>query len=175
MGHGTVAQVVRVTNVLCFPFQDIAGNCNEFTDYANLIGLNTHCKMRWSGQWPINPSATGAAAAAAVQPLGNMVTSAASGDVQIASMSLSDDDPGAGGSAASASSSSTTSSAMLAAVAAAAVAQGGAGGAGEGTAQLTLATNPSGTLMTIDHQLHQQIQQHLSAEQLDLLNQLQVR
>lgn len=149
--------------------------------------------MRWSGQWPIGTNAAAAAAAAAVagQPLGAMVTSSPSGDLHIASMSLSSasqsleavSDGGAGCNAGSdddqmavGSSASSSSSAMLAAAAAAAVAQrgGGAAGGSDATAQLTLATNPTGTLMTIDHQLHQQIQQHLSAEQLDLLNQLQV-
>lgn len=32
--------------------QEVAANCHEFADYANLIGMNSSCKMRWSGQWP---------------------------------------------------------------------------------------------------------------------------
>lgn len=30
----------------------MAANCHEFADYANLIGINSSCKMRWTGQWP---------------------------------------------------------------------------------------------------------------------------
>lgn len=33
--------------------QEVAANCHEFADYANLIGINSACKMRWTGgQWP---------------------------------------------------------------------------------------------------------------------------
>lgn len=32
--------------------QEVAANCHEFADYANLIGINSSCKMRWTGQWP---------------------------------------------------------------------------------------------------------------------------
>lgn len=35
-----------------FRLQEVAANCHEFADYANLIGINSSCKMRWSGQWP---------------------------------------------------------------------------------------------------------------------------
>lgn len=34
-------------------FQDIAANftCQEFDAYTNLIGMNSICKTRWTGQW----------------------------------------------------------------------------------------------------------------------------
>lgn len=30
----------------------MTANCNEYADYANYIGMNSACKMRWAGQWP---------------------------------------------------------------------------------------------------------------------------
>ncbi|KAJ6639711.1 Ankyrin repeat and KH domain-containing protein mask, partial [Pseudolycoriella hygida] len=36
--------------------QEVAANCHEFADYASLIGINSSCKMRWTGQWPQQPS-----------------------------------------------------------------------------------------------------------------------
>lgn len=84
----------------------MAGNLPDYSDYANYIGLDSACKMRWTGQWPQNISDI----------------SQTSGDKQAAGDKDSDHQQ----------------------------------------------------IMTIEHQLHQQLQQQLCVEQIQLLSQIQV-
>lgn len=84
----------------------MTANFNEYTEYANYIGLNSACKMRWAGQWPQNPDGS-------QQTGGKGVTDEQQLDQQ--------------------------------------------------------------QLMSIEHQLHQQLQQQFCVEQFQLLSQLQVK
>lgn len=87
----------------------MSANFSDYTEYPNFIGLDSACKMRWTGQWPQN------------------VTE---------------------------------------------INQQGAGvGAKGGDEQQT----DQQQIMSIEHQLHQQLQQQLCVEQFQLLSQLQVR
>lgn len=92
--------------------QEVSANFSDYTEYPNFIGLDSACKMRWTGQWPQN-----------VTELNQ---------------------------------------------------QAGAGGGGvpaKGDDQQT----DQQQIMSIEHQLHQQLQQQLCVEQFQLLSQLQVR
>lgn len=37
-----------LTDFILLEFQEVTANFNEYTEYANYIGLNTACKMRWT-------------------------------------------------------------------------------------------------------------------------------
>lgn len=81
-------------------------NLPDYNDYANYIGLDSACKMRWTGQWPQNITDI----------------SQASGEKQMIGDKETDHQQ----------------------------------------------------IMTIEQQLHQQLQQQLCVEQIQLLSQIQV-
>lgn len=86
--------------------QEVTANFNDYSEYANYIGLNSACKMRWTGQWPQNVNE--------VQPT-------------------------------------------------------------SGKATINEEQLDQQQIMSIEHQLHQQLQQQFCVEQFQLLSQLQVR
>uniref|UniRef100_A0A336L5G5 CSON003381 protein n=1 Tax=Culicoides sonorensis TaxID=179676 RepID=A0A336L5G5_CULSO len=38
--------------IVCVNLKEIAANCSDIDTYANLFGMNTYCKARWAEQWP---------------------------------------------------------------------------------------------------------------------------
>lgn len=32
--------------------KEVTANFNEYSEYANIMGLESACKMRWAGNWP---------------------------------------------------------------------------------------------------------------------------
>lgn len=140
--------------------QDISASCSEFSEYASLIGINTHCKMRWSGQWPQGTNAAAAAAAAVAGQQLSVVTQQSQQVSQASDMQLQQQDEGP----------IDEQELMIAAAAAVTLQQQKIDNARVASGSNDLKS----TLMTIDRNLHTQIQQHLSAEQFDLLSQLKV-
>lgn len=121
--------------------QEVAANCPDFSDYANLIGINTSCKMRWTGQWP---------------------TTVSGQSVGISAQTFCEEPI-------------TTSHVIVSAAAAAAQqAQQQRTGNVSGQPMTTGGCAMDGSLMSIDHQLHHQIQKQLCIDQFELLSQLQV-
>lgn len=92
--------------------QEVSANFSDYTEYPNFIGLDSACKMRWTGQWPQNVTEINQ--------------------------------------------------------------QPSVGGATKGGSIDEQQTDQQ-QIMSIEHQLHHQLQQQLCVEQFQLLNQLQVR
>lgn len=90
--------------------QEVSANFSDYTEYPNFIGLDSACKMRWTGQWPQN-----------VTEINQQTT------------------PG-----------------------------------GTKNASIEEQQTDQQQIMSIEHQLHQQLQQQLCVEQFQLLSQLQV-
>lgn len=92
--------------------QEVSANFSDYTEYPNFIGLDSACKMRWTGQWPQNANEMNQQAGACGATKGALIDEQQTDQQQI---------------------------------------------------------------MSIEHQLHQQLQQQLCVEQFQLLSQLQVR
>lgn len=121
------------------------------SEYAQFIGINSACKLRWSGQWPANVQNVAAAAAAAAvagHPMSVM---------SIAQQLATDGDDE-----------------LRQQLADVVEMQQRVIDEAEAARLLNPNQTQAETLMQIDHQLHQQIQQHLTEEQYEMLSQLQV-
>lgn len=91
----------------------MSANFSDYTEYPNFIGLDSACKMRWTGQWPQNVNEMAQQAGDACGATKDAMIDEQQTDQQ--------------------------------------------------------------QIMSIEHHLHQQLQQQLCVEQFQLLSQLQVR